>query len=103
MDDLLEQCKSCEKSQQYFTPELCEGCNIYKQLREIGDSLGKIDTAKPKPLKITIEEFVQHRYIGKLKYKEIASLYGLNYFQINGFYQRHKKKINKYLEEKGIN
>ncbi|WP_445506816.1 hypothetical protein [Niallia sp. 03190] len=102
MDDLLFRCKTCDKNEQYFSPEICEGCSIYKQLREIGDSFGKADRRRPERLNLTVEEFVQHRFVGKLKYKEIANIYGLTFDQVSAFNQNHKKKIKKYLEEMGI-
>lgn len=42
MDGLLETCKRCEKYNSTKAAEIkCKGCQVYDQLKEIGNNLGR--------------------------------------------------------------
>jgi DNA repair exonuclease SbcCD ATPase subunit len=71
MDGLLEQCKPCKRPD--AAPDIkCKGCNIYSQLREIGNQLGR----KKEMPKLTFEVYQDLKAQG-LKDVEIAKKYGL--------------------------
>jgi chromosome segregation ATPase len=49
MDGLLNQCKSCERDKSGESPEVrCKGCDIYDELRGIGNQLGRVEKVEKK-------------------------------------------------------
>jgi hypothetical protein len=66
MDNLLENCKTCEvkTSNTYYRPEIaCAECEIYKQLRAIGDKLGE-GIRMGKALEMTVEKYRDYKAKG---------------------------------------
>jgi DNA repair exonuclease SbcCD ATPase subunit len=87
MDNLLEDCKVCKKKPKgaYNVTEVCESCEIYTQLREIGNQLeGKAEMA-------VSAEIYQDLKAKGLSDKEAAEKMGIG-FSTLGY---HKKKWKK--------
>jgi transposase-like protein len=78
MDGLLENCNTCTRPKgksNYFHPEeRCKGCDVYTQLREIGNQLGGVK--KVARLEMTVDEFNSMVSEGMLE-KDIAKKKGV--------------------------
>lgn len=66
MDNLLENCKTCEvkTANTYYRPEIaCAECEIYKELRSIGDKLGE-GIRMGKALELSVEKYRDYKAKG---------------------------------------
>jgi transcriptional regulator with XRE-family HTH domain len=66
MDDLLENCKTCEirgEVKHYNPVKVCNGCETYKDLRVIGDKLGE-ERKMGKAVKLTMEQYRDYKAKG---------------------------------------
>lgn len=73
MDGLLNKCKSCKRDKSGESPEVrCKGCNIYDELRGIGNQLGRVDE-----LKLTKESYQDLKAKG-LTDADIAKKFGVS-------------------------
>jgi DNA repair exonuclease SbcCD ATPase subunit len=90
MDGLLATCKTCEKNGlQIHAQEKCAGCQVYTELREIGDQLGrKKPVAK---LEMTVDEFIKLKHENKLPMAKIAELKGCS--EANIYYWQNTRKV----------
>jgi DNA repair exonuclease SbcCD ATPase subunit len=96
MDGLLATCKTCEKNGlQIHAQEKCAGCQVYTELREIGDQLGrKKPVAK---LEMTVDEFIKLKHENKLPMAKIAELKGCSEANIYYWQNTRKSQIDKAL------
>lgn len=73
MDGLLNQCKSCNRNKTGESPEVrCKGCDIYDELRGIGNQLGRVGK-----LTLTKESYQDLKAKG-LTDAEIAKQFGVS-------------------------
>lgn len=94
MDDLLNQCKSCERPYHVQYSVRCEGCDILTQLQEIGEQLEGKQMAK---LIMSVDEFIQLKHIEKLSIMKIAEMKGVSDPTVHHWMKKHKAEIDKAL------
>lgn len=97
LDNLLEACQPCDKRKYSgASPEVtCKGCQIYSEIRGIGENLGR---KKDMALNITVEEFVQLNNEGKSR-SEICQLKGIKPNALSNWKWINKEKINAHLSK----
>lgn len=94
LDDLLEVCQSCDKRKlSNASPDVvCKGCDIYAQIREIGENLG----GKKKMAVIEMDEYMAVAEQG-LSVKKIADRLGVSQQDVSNFKYRNKGLIDTLL------
>jgi transposase-like protein len=103
MDDLLEDCKTCEirgEVKHYNPVKLCSGCKTYKDLRVIGDKLGE-ERKMGKAVKLTMEQYKDYKAKG-LTDGQIAEELGCTPTTISNWKKR-QNKADRWERSKGEN
>jgi chromosome segregation ATPase len=96
LDGLLADCKKCKRP--YGAPDIkCAGCEIYPQIREIGNRLGrKEEMARKSSVSIELEDIIPLIKSG-LSTSAMADELGVSTKDISNFKYRFKDKINDLL------
>lgn len=95
IQDLLDKCNGCEFNGVLSAPDLVHGhCPLYKEIREAGDKLAKMQRAEYGKLEITVPEYWKLHHEG-LTDEDIAGLKHVNQSTIG-----HWKKKNGVRPEK---
>jgi chromosome segregation ATPase len=92
MDDLLENCKTCEirgEVKHYNPVKVCNGCETYKDLRVIGDKLGE-ERKMGKAVKLTMEQYKDYKAKGLVDW-QIAEELGCTPTTISNWKKRQDK------------
>jgi hypothetical protein len=94
LDDLLENCKCCEKNSYYrgVSSEVrCKGCSVYEGIRFIGENLGrKKGMAK---FEMPVAEYVELSTIQKKSKREIAKIKGISEGTLYLWINKNDKEI----------
>jgi transcriptional regulator with XRE-family HTH domain len=101
MDNLLENCKTCEirgEVKHYNPVKVCNGCKTYKELRDIGDKLGE-ERKMGKAVKLTMEQYKDYKAKG-LTDGQIAEELGCTPNTISNWKKR-QDKADKWERSKG--
>jgi predicted RNase H-like nuclease (RuvC/YqgF family) len=88
LDGLLENCKGCPKHSMQVNPKTkCAACEVYPQIREIGENLGR----KKQMAIIALDDYLP---LANLTAREAAEKLGVSPKDISNFRFRFKDQIN---------
>lgn len=99
---LLDVCRECEIGPMYNEhPDKCSGCDIYTEMRTLGDMLaprrnrfGEVykEVDELRKIKISVEEYLELKKQG-LKEKEIAEKLGVKPVSLSNWKYRNREKL----------
>lgn len=92
LDKLFENCKTCDNRKSKSPEKVCKGCQVYKEIREIGQSLENQKPAKPR---ISVSTYIEERYMEKKSGQEIAKYFDMSLTKLNNWINKNRTAIDR--------